>query len=64
MDDPTNLFPNRKDPHSMALSSEELSMEGMKVIFDENVTLFPVDLEPKQDSTPKIVRLGRNRRIH
>lgn len=64
MTDSRNLYPNSKDPRSMALSSEELSLEGMKVIFDENVTLFPVDLEPKQDSGPKIVQVSRNRRLH
>jgi hypothetical protein len=44
----------------MSLSGEQLTLEGMKVVFDENVTLFPVDLEANTPSHTNVVRFGRD----
>lgn len=60
--DTISRFPNRRDSLSMSLSGEQLTLEGMKVIFDENITLFPVDLEASKPNHNNVVRYGRDKR--
>lgn len=40
------LFPHRKYSFSHAASDEPVLLNGMRVIFDEKVVLYPVGLEP------------------
>jgi hypothetical protein len=44
------LFPNRAQGFALAASEAPVYLNGMKVIFDEVVPLYPVELE--SDATP------------
>jgi hypothetical protein len=45
-----NLFPHFASELNYALSSEPILLNGMKVIFDQPVGVYPVNLESKEDA--------------
>jgi len=42
------LFPHPKRGFSRAASDAPVLLNGMRVLFDEKVALYPVELEPAQ----------------
>ena len=40
------LFPHIKRGFARAASEEQVLLNGMRVLFDEKVALYPVELEP------------------
>jgi hypothetical protein len=53
------VFPHTGRGFSRAASDEPVLLNGMRVIFDEKVALYPVELEP--DTPPaKPVKSSRN----
>ena len=40
------LFPHTKRGFARAASDEPVLLNGMRVLFDEKVALYPVELEP------------------
>lgn len=55
------VFPNRLTHQPQALSDDYLSLEGMKVVFDENVTLFPVELENTSETRTTVISMPRKK---
>jgi hypothetical protein len=45
----TTLFPNRPGHLADTLSDEGITIDGMKVLFDQKVALYPVTLKPGAD---------------
>jgi hypothetical protein len=45
------LFPHKNRGFALAASDEPVLLNGMRVLFDEKVALYPVELEP--DSSRK-----------
>jgi hypothetical protein len=50
MTEPRTRFPSRPGELAMTLSEEPVLLDGMKVLFDTRVTLYPVTLKPGPDS--------------
>jgi hypothetical protein len=50
MTEPRARFPSRPGALAMTLSEEPVLLDGMKVLFDTKVTLYPVTLKPGPDS--------------
>lgn len=50
MTEPRTRFPSRPGDLAMTLSEEPVLLDGMKVLFDTKVTLYPVTLKPGPDS--------------
>jgi hypothetical protein len=38
------IFPNSRQDPALSLSTDEIMLEGMKVLFDDKVGLYPVTL--------------------
>lgn len=57
-------FPSRPGVLAMTLSEEPVLLDGMKVLFDTKVTLYPVTLKPgpdsEQEERDEHERRGRN----
>ncbi|HKP20594.1 MAG TPA: hypothetical protein VJT68_03700 [Thermoleophilaceae bacterium] len=50
MTEPRTRFPSRPGGLAMTLSDEPVLIDGMKVLFDTKVTLYPVTLKPGPDA--------------
>jgi hypothetical protein len=48
--EPRTRFPSRPGDLALTLSDEPVLIDGMKVLFDTKVTLYPVTLKPGSDS--------------
>lgn len=49
--EPTSVFPTSLSGVSLALAEEApVLIDGMKVLFDEKVVLYPVTLEPDPEA--------------
>jgi hypothetical protein len=61
MTEPRSRFPSRPGDLALTLSDEPVLIDGMKVLFDTKVTLYPVTLKPGPDAEPD-GRADRERR--
>ena len=50
MTEPRTRFPSRPGELALTLSDEPVLIDGMKVLFDTKVTLYPVTLKPGSDA--------------
>jgi hypothetical protein len=48
--EPRTRFPSRPGDLALTLSDEPVLIDGMKVLFDTKVTLYPVTLKPGSES--------------
>jgi hypothetical protein len=48
--EPRTRFPSRPGDLALTLSDEPVLIDGMKVLFDTKVTLYPVTLKPGSDT--------------
>jgi len=64
--EPRTRFPSRPGDLAMTLSDDPVLIDGMKVLFDTKVTLYPVTLKPGEEpdrderSGDRPERRGRN----
>ena len=49
MTEPRTRFPSRPGDLTLTLSDEPVLIDGMKVLFDTKVALYPVTLKPGAD---------------
>jgi hypothetical protein len=60
--EPRTRFPSRPGDLALTLSDEPVLIDGMKVLFDTKVTLYPVTLKPGSEGDDRRPEEERGRR--